>query len=645
MKKINYVAWSIAIAIALTGCKKEEPATIPALSTTPASNITASTAVSGGSILDDGGASIIANGVCWGINPNPSTTESKTVDAVGAAQFVSNINGLSPGSTYHVRGYATNSVGTSYGADMIFTTLGQAPSSLVQSATGISATSATLNGTVNPNDLSTIVTFEYGTTSSYGSSVAATPSPVMGNTMVNVIAEVTGLLPATTYHYRVKTVNSLGTTYSEDKTFTTAGQSPTVTTTDATNKTTTGAMLNGTVNANNTSSTVTFEYGLTTNYGQSIPATQSPVTGYSNSSVSAGITGLAVGTTYHYRVKAINSIGTTLGNDMTFTTLGLAPSATTLAACCLSTTGATLNGNVNANNALTTVSFEYGLTSSYGQTVTASQSPVTGSSNTNVSAAISGLTAGTTYHFRVKAVNSIGVTYGGDMNFTLPFPPPPTNGLIGYWSFSGSANDLSGNGNNGTVTGATLSSDRFGNASSTYSFDGTNDYILINDKDMLSLTSHIFTFSFWIYTSPGPNVPMGIISKRRFDSYDAANWEYTFVIDIEPIAYRSWFGGLSGRCGVWANGSDITFSKGEWIHYSITADGSKIKEYKNGVLFSEGSKIPDCPSGNGAGPLVFGLGGGWAQMAYFNGKIDDIRIYNRFLTDDEIQRLYHEGGW
>lgn len=648
MKNINYVVWSIAMAIALTGCKKEEPETIPVLSTTPASNITASTAMSGGSILDDGGASVIANGVCWGINPNPSTTESKTVDAVGAAQFISNINGLSPGSTYHVRGYATNSIGTAYGADLIFTTLGQVPSSLVQSATGISATSATLNGTVNPNDLSTIVTFEYGTTSSYGSSVAATPSPVTGNTMANVSVEVTGLLPATTYHYRVKTVNSLGTTYSEDKTFTTAGQSPTVTTTDATNKTTTGATLNGTVNANNTSSTVTFEYGLTINYGQSIMATQSPVTGYLNTTVSAGITGLAAGTTYHYRVKAVNSIGTTLGNDMTFTTLGLAPSATTLAACCLSTTGATLNGNVNANNASTTVTFEYGTTTSYGQTVTASQSPVSGNTSSNVSASISGLIAGTTYHFRVKAVNSVGTTYGSDMNLTVPYSPPPTNGLVGYWSFSGNANDESSNNNNGSVTNAILTTDRFGNSNKAYSFDGDGDYILVPDNDILSLVSHNFSFSFWVYINPGAgtDVNMGLISKRRFDSMDASNWEYDLAYDgATGNNIRFWFSGLNGKCPTYPGIDYYASENGQWIHCVATADNVSLKIYKDGILMSETPRNLSCSQGNGTGPLVFGRGGGWNQIYYLNGMLDDIRIYNRFLSDDEIQRLYHEGGW
>jgi len=311
------------VLLLATACKKEEPATKPFLSTTPASNITATTATSGGVIVDDGGASITANGVCWGKAENPTIEGSKSNERVGTGQFVSNLTELAAGTTYHVRAYATNAVGTSYGADMTFLTLGEAPACLVQAATNLTTTSATLNGTVNPNDLSTIVTFEYGATSSYGTTAAASQSPVTGNTIVNVSYDLTGLNPATTYHYRVKTVNSIGTTYSEDMTFTTLGQAPTATTTDATDKTAISATLNGSVNANGSSTTVSFEYGTTTNYGQTITAIQSPVTGNTDTNVSAEITGLNPSTTYYFRVKTTNSIGTTYGSKLSFSTTSL----------------------------------------------------------------------------------------------------------------------------------------------------------------------------------------------------------------------------------------------------------------------------------------------------------------------------------
>ncbi len=106
-----------------------------------------------------------------------------------------------------------------------------------------------------------------------------------------------------------------------------------------------------------------------------------------------------------------------------------APIATTAAATNVTVSGVQLNGVVNANDASTTVTFEYGTTTGYGNTITATQSPVTGISNTNVSASVSGLTASTTYHFRVKAVNAEGTTDGNDLTFTTDVAScvPPIN--------------------------------------------------------------------------------------------------------------------------------------------------------------------------------------------------------------------------
>lgn len=102
--------------------------------------------------------------------------------------------------------------------------------------------------------------------------------------------------------------------------FSSTAQPPTVTTSAATSVTQTGATLNGTVNANGLSTSVSFEYGETTSYGSSVTAAPSPVTGTSATAVSAAVTGLEPGTLYHYRVVGVSTGGTSNGNDMTFTT-------------------------------------------------------------------------------------------------------------------------------------------------------------------------------------------------------------------------------------------------------------------------------------------------------------------------------------
>jgi len=139
--------------------------------------------------------------------------------------------------------------------------------------------------------------------------------------------------------------------------------------------------------------------------------------GSTTTSVSALLNGLPVGTLYHFRVKAVSEGGTSLGNDFTFTTLQQ-PAASTNDATSVTNLGATLNGMVTAANLSTAVTFEYGFTASYGLSVTAIQSPVTGNIANSVSAVLSGLAAGTTYHFRIKAVSSGGTAVGADSQFT-----------------------------------------------------------------------------------------------------------------------------------------------------------------------------------------------------------------------------------
>lgn len=103
------------------GCIKEE---VPTVSTTEITNVTMSSAISGGFIEDDGGVGIIDCGVCWSTNDNPTIADNKTIDTLGAFGFESSIKGLEPNKTYYVRAYATNSVGTGYGNVISFKTSG-----------------------------------------------------------------------------------------------------------------------------------------------------------------------------------------------------------------------------------------------------------------------------------------------------------------------------------------------------------------------------------------------------------------------------------------------------------------------------------------------------------------------------------------
>ena len=323
------------------------------------------------------------------------------------------INGLSPGTTYHYRLVGTNATGTTQGADAVLTTSGApAPDAVTGAAGGISSTGATLTGSVNPNSRPTSWFFEYGTSTAYGS---RTPSQSggAGTTAFNVSAQVTGLQAGRTYHFRLVATSDGGTSHGADQSFT-AGSAPSATTTGASSVSTTGARLNGRVNPNGRSTTWHFEYGTTAGYGTSTPS-HGAGSGTGTAGVSQSLTGLAPGTTYHFRLVASNSSGTTAGADQTFATVATPVVATGSAGVAVTT--ATLNGTVDPRNHTATWYFEYGTSTSYGSR-TSSQRADANTGSRAVSAGIANLAPGTTYHFRIVASSSTGTSRGADVAFT-----------------------------------------------------------------------------------------------------------------------------------------------------------------------------------------------------------------------------------
>jgi hypothetical protein len=244
--------------------------------------------------------------------------QTKTGNSVQAVS--SNVSGLTTSTTYHFRIVAHNGSGTSFGSDRTFTTLSPTGPPVVTTspATFIASFSARLNGEVDPHGLSTIVYFQYGTTTSYG--LTSSPQSKTGNTYQNVVAGISGLSAITTYHFRIVATNSSGTVYGADQTFTTlsATGAPVVIANGATNVTNSSATLIATVDPHGLTTSVYFQYGTTTSYGSTTPSQSK--TGNTYQTASANVSGLSASTTYHFRLVATNTAGTTNGADRTFTT-------------------------------------------------------------------------------------------------------------------------------------------------------------------------------------------------------------------------------------------------------------------------------------------------------------------------------------
>jgi DNA-binding beta-propeller fold protein YncE len=324
-------------------------------------------------------------------------------------------------------------------------------------ASSITQTSATLNGTVNPNGGTvSACRFEYGGAGpgEYFNSVPCSSLPGSGETPVAVAAALESLGENSTYHFRVVATNAGGTSYGSDQSLKTLPSPPTVVTEAASAITSGGAKLPGTVNPNNGEvSECKLEYGTTVSYGSSSPCVPSPGSGENQVAVSATVTGLAGKTTYHFRISATNAGGTSNGADRTFKTLPNAPTVVTGAASGVAQTSAVLNASVNPNGGTVSVcTLEYGTTTAYGSSAACVPSPGSGESTVAVSASVTGLSVNTTYHFRVLATNVGGTSAGSDQVFkTLPKPPSVVTGVASLVARSSATLNATVNPNGGEV--------------------------------------------------------------------------------------------------------------------------------------------------------------------------------------------------
>lgn len=386
-------------------------AAAPTATTGPTTSTGATTATVTGSVTPNGQATT------WYVEYGKSTSYGSKTSAASAgsgtgASLVSvTLAGLTDGTTYHYRVVATNGAGTSHGGDAIFTTLAM-PGATTGAATSVSASSATLNGTVDPNGRATTFYFDYGTSTSYGSrtpergAVSATGAQAES-------AGISGLTAGRTYHFRIVARSDAGTTAGKDAIFTT-GSAPTVVTGDVASLAPTSAALKGTVTPNGLATTWWFEYGISTSYGSKTSSVNAG-SGAGAASISATARSLRAGTGYHYRLVAQNSSARTYGSDRTFATVG-APASQTGATQAVGPDSALVTGSLDTHGRPTSWRFDYGTSTKYGKSTPWKSAAATAGAQA-VSATLAALSPATAYHYRLVARSDAGTTYGADATF------------------------------------------------------------------------------------------------------------------------------------------------------------------------------------------------------------------------------------
>ena len=220
----------VVFSIFASSCSKDNSSptppvvTVPVITTAAISNITKTTASCGGNISGAGGASVTARDICWSKGQTPTISDSKTTDVTGTGSFTSALTGLSENTTYFIRAYATNSAGTAYGSVKSFTTSKTEvliPALTTSAVSSITATTAVCGGNITSDGGSTIT--ERGICWSWNPNQVIADNNAVNNPPGKGVfsSSITGLTLGSTYYVRAYAINSIGTAYGNEVSFTT----------------------------------------------------------------------------------------------------------------------------------------------------------------------------------------------------------------------------------------------------------------------------------------------------------------------------------------------------------------------------------------------------------------------------------------
>ena len=383
-------------------------------------NISTNSALANGHVTDSGGTTITDKGICWAKTINPTLANSFVSGGNGLGIFNGLMTGLTQGTTYYVRAYATNTTGTAYGKQLVFTTNAIPLASVTTTAaSSVAYTSATVGGNVT-NDGGTPVTAR-------GVCWAVTSNPTTANSVDTLgigvgtySASITGLQPNVTYYFRAYAINSGGTVYGTQATFTTVAlTTPTVSTNSVIGISTTNATSGGNITDDGGSTVTTRGVCYSTNPNPTI-ANSIVNSGTGLGIFNSNLSSLSLSTTYYLRAFATNTQGTAYGTQQTFTTLSTMPStpnAPTVG------TGITVLDSIHSGTGGGYVSMDGGATvTERGFCWATTANPTIANSHANdgigglgyYNSRFNNITGcNTFYYVRSYAINSNGVGYGG----------------------------------------------------------------------------------------------------------------------------------------------------------------------------------------------------------------------------------------
>ncbi len=410
------------------------------LATTGPPNVTHNTADVSGEVDPDGAGGItrcefrFGRDLGYSEGSVPCTPAASSGSPITSATAVSaTLSGLqSPESHYHYRLFVENANGTATGGDQAFDNPPAVLGLATGEATEVTKDSVELGGSYEGEGEDTHYYFQYGTTTSYGQTAPTPPGDDAGTgsgpqTLAPIA--ISGLQGGTEYHYRVVASNSFGTSFAEDRTFTTAPAVTNLVTEAATGITNEGADLHGSFDADKYDVHYYFEYGPTAEYGQvapALPGSEVPATTGNVKVTPVAISGLQPGGTYHFRIVATNAAGKSFGSDEVLTAAD-GPAISNLSTRNVKATSAELTAAINPQGGETSYHFEYGPTTAYGTSVPVPDEDIgSGTTDVNVSALADGLTSGITYHFRVVAQSPYGSAQSPDQTFGF-YPPACPN--------------------------------------------------------------------------------------------------------------------------------------------------------------------------------------------------------------------------